>query len=119
MVTFRNTVAIQVGLLAMLVGACAPDTGMKPQTAAMTVADESDQTDAAPAAEETAQLLAPPSLVYSWDTGFSSFLSPPIEVRRLAHDDCKADGYEIATVETMALDGSTATATFICRGDFE
>ena len=117
--TFRMTAAIQIGLLAMLAGACAPDTGMKPQTAAVAPADESDQTATEQAAGQAAEPLAALSLVYSWDTGFSSFLSPPIEVRRLARDDCKADGYEIATVETMALEGSTATATFICRGDFE
>ena len=58
-------------------------------------------------------------LVYEWDTGFSSFLSPPIEVRRQARADCQSEGYEVAVVETMMLDGNIATAHFICRGDFE
>ena len=119
MVTFRITAAIQIGLVGMLAVACAPNTAMEPQTTAIAVDDEADQTVAAPVAEETAEQPEPPALVYSWDTGFSAFLSPPIEVRRLARDDCKANGYEIATVGTLALDGSTATATFICRGDFE
>ena len=58
-------------------------------------------------------------LVYEWDTGFSSFLSPPIEVRRQARADCQSEGYEVAVVETMMLDGNIATAHFICRGDAE
>ena len=36
-----------------------------------------------------------------------------------ARDDCLAAGYEIATVETLALEANIATVTFICRGDFE
>ena len=38
-------------------------------------------------------IAEPAILVYEWDTGFSSFLSPPIEVRRQARDDCKSEGY--------------------------
>ena len=117
--TFRMTLAIQIGLLGMLAVACAPNTGMAPQTAASAVDDGAGLTVVVPVAGETADQTPAPRLVYSWDTGFSAFLAPPVEVRRLARDDCKSDGYEIATVETLALDGSTATATFICRGDFE
>ena len=123
MVSFRKTAAIQIGLLGMLAVACAPNTGTEPQTATSGIDGESDQTVAAPAAapmaEDTAEQPPSSQLVYSWDTEFSTFLSPPIEVRRLARDDCKANGYEIATVGTLALDGNIATATFICRGDFE
>ena len=86
--------------------------------------------DAAPATEEAAAPDTPDApveeavaestlLVYEWDTGFSSFLSPPIEVRRQARADCQSEGYEVAVVETMMLDGNIATAHFICRGDFE
>ena len=60
-----------------------------------------------------------PLLVYEWDTEFSAFLSPPIEVRRQAKADCVAEGYEVAVVGTLALDGNVATGHFICRGDFE
>ena len=60
-----------------------------------------------------------PILTFQWDTGFSAFLTPPIEVRRQAKADCVAEGYEVAVVETMILDGSTATARYICRGDSE
>ena len=74
------------------------------------------ETPEAPVAEVIAESTL---LVYEWDTGFSSFLSPPIEVRRQARDDCKSEGYEVAVVETMMLDGNIATARFICRGDFE
>jgi hypothetical protein len=45
--------------------------------------------------------------------------SPPIEVRRQAKADCVSEGYEVAVVETLVLDGNVATAHFICRGDFE
>ena len=92
----------------------------------------SDDTAAAPVTEGAADLeleapeapveevIAEPTLlVYEWDTGFSSFLSPPIEVRRLARADCKSEGYEVAVVETLKLNGNIATAHFICRGDFE
>ena len=37
----------------------------------------------------------------------------------MARDDCLSAGYEIATVETLALEANIATVTFICRGDFE
>ena len=73
----------------------------------------------APEAPVEAVIAEPTLLVYEWDTGFSSFLSPPIEVRRLARADCKSEGYEVAVVETLMLDGNIATAHFICRGDFE
>ena len=60
-----------------------------------------------------------PILVYDWDTEFSAFLSPPIEVRRQAKADCVSEGYEVAVVETLVLVENVATAQFICRGDFE
>ena len=64
-------------------------------------------------------VVAAPILVYEWDTEFSAFLSPPIEVRRQAKADCVSEGYEVAVVETLLLNGNVATAHFICRGDFE
>ena len=39
--------------------------------------------------------------------------------RRQAKADCVSEGYEVAVVETLVLDGNVATAHFICRGDFE
>ena len=77
---------------------------------------------AAPEAEEAVAsevVVEVPLLVYEWDTEFSAFLSPPIEVRRQAKADCVSEGYEVAVVETLVLDGNVATAHFICRGDFE
>ena len=71
------------------------------------------------AAPETAEIVEAPFLTYEWDTGFSGFLSPPIEVRRAAKADCMSEGYQVAVVEVMALRGAVATATFICRGDTE
>ncbi len=116
--TRRIITVIQIGLISTFMAACNATSGMNlPATA--TVDSETDQTAAPQTDEDTVQPAAPPSLVYSWDTEFSAFLSPPIEVRRLARDDCQADGYEVATVGTLALDGNIATATFICRGDFE
>ena len=89
---------------------------------------ESDASDAehaetaAPEAEEAVAsvvVVEARPLVYEWDTEFSAFLSPPIEVRRQAKADCVSEGYEIAVVKTLVLDGNLATAHFICRGDFE
>ena len=70
----------------------------------------------APAAEVIEE---PQTLVYEWDTEFSSFLSPPIEVRRLAKEDCQAAGYEVAVVGTLMLEANIATVHYTCRGDFE
>ena len=78
---------------------------------------DADSADAA--APESAEIVEPPFLTYEWDTGFSGFLSPPIEVRRAAKADCMSEGYQVAVVEVMALRGAVATATFICRGDTE
>jgi len=102
----------------MLLTACNAGFGTQPQIATTPDTGDVDQT-------VLPQMVAPPSppppppLVYSWDTEFSGFLSPPIEIRRMARDDCLAAGYEIATGETMALEANIATVTFICRGDFE
>ena len=88
-----------------------------------TGAADAEQTEAA--APETQKAVASEViveaqlLVYEWDTEFSAFLSPPIEVRRQAKADCVSEGYEVAVVETLMLDGNVATAHFICRGDFE
>ena len=117
--TLRITAVITIGLSGLILTACVPDTGMKPETDSAVIDVDPDQGVAVQPVEATVEQISPPPLVYSWDTGFSTFLSPPIKVRRLARDDCMAAGYEVATVGTMALDGSTATATFICRGDFE
>jgi hypothetical protein len=118
-VTIRNTATIHIGLVGVFLAACQPGSGVMPQTSAIAVDDATEQASTAPVAEETIQPVEAPPLIYSWDTGFSAFLTPPIEIRRLARDDCRAAGYEVASMGTMALDGSTATATFICRGDFE
>ena len=91
-----------------------PDRGAVPAPATEEAA--APDTPDAPVEEAAAESTL---LVYEWDTGFSSFLSPPIEVRRQARADCQSEGYEVAVVETMMLDGNIATAHFICRGDFE
>jgi hypothetical protein len=77
------------------------------------------QTDEGAGVTAVEAVEEPTALTFEWDTQFSAFLSPPIEVRRLAKDACVAEGYEIATVETMKLENNVATAIFICRGDFE
>ena len=116
--TIRMTAAIHMGLLCAVAAACAPTTVTGPATVSDGGAGES-AAQTIQSVDETVEEDAPTPLVYSWDTEFSAFLSPPIEIRRLAQDDCRVAGYEIAVVETMALAGSTATATFICQGDFE
>lgn len=92
---------------------------LSPDDAATTAVSEVAVDPDAPEAPVETVISEPTLLVYEWDTGFSSFLSPPIEVRRQAKADCKAEGYEVAVVETMLLDGNIATGHFICRGDFE
>jgi len=90
-------------------------TDIAPPAASASAAN--DSADAA--APESVELEKAPFLTYEWDTGFSGFLSPPIEVRRAAKADCMSDGYQVAVVEVMALREAVATATFICRGDTE
>jgi hypothetical protein len=114
-VTFKISAAIHIGLIGMIMAACNAGSGTQPQIATTPDTGDADQTVVPQVVEQP----APPPLVYSWDTEFSGFLSPPIEVRRMARDDCLAAGYEIATVETLALEANIATVTFICRGDFE
>ena len=96
-----------------LTGAAAPDFSANKSaddTARSAAADNlGDASDAAPL----------PFLTYEWNTGFSGFLSPPIEVRRAAKNDCIAEGYELAVVETMTLNGDVATAIYLCQGDTE
>ena len=95
--------------------ACNPARVSVPETA-------SSQPDIVPIAvpeSETVEAPVEQTLVYEWDTEFSAFLSPPVEVRRMARDDCIKAGYEVAVVETRALEGNVARATYICRGDFE
>ena len=92
-------------------------------SSAETGAADAEQAEAvAPEAEEAVVsevFVEATLLVYEWDTEFSAFLSPPIEVRRQAKADCVSEGYEVAVVETLVLDGNVATAHFSCRGDFE
>ena len=108
-------------LACLLLGGCASSKQYLSPTE--TGAAEAERTNAAvPEVEEAAAsevVFEAPLLVYKWDTEFSAFLSPPIEVRRQAKADCVSEGYEVAVVETLALDGNVATAHFICRGDFE
>ena len=105
----------------LLLGGC---TSIKQYLSpAGTGAADAEQAEAvAPEAEEavaTEVVVEARLLVYEWDTEFSAFLSPPIEVRRQAKADCVSEGYEVAVVETLVLDGNVATAHFMCRGDFE
>ena len=99
-----------------LTGAAAPDFSANKS------ADDTARSVAAdnPGDAGDASAAAPlPFLTYEWNTGFSGFLSPPIEVRRAAKNDCIAEGYELAVVETMTLNGDVATAIYLCQGDTE
>ena len=105
-----------LGFVAMTaLAACNQAHIAAPETGAV----EPEVVPAAAVVPETVEAPAEQSLVYEWDTEFSAFLSPPIEVRRMARDDCVKAGYEVAVVETLALEGNVARATYICRGDFE
>jgi len=109
------------GMASLALAGCSstpnPSAPSPPVTAEPVVSEQAEDGAGAPAVSE--ELEETTALVYEWDTQYSSFLSPPIEVRRQAKSDCVAEGYEIAVVETMKLDGNIATAIFICRGDFE
>jgi len=113
--TARLTSAALASVAMSALAACGQAHIAGPETASV-------EPEIVPAASGTPEIIETPaeqSLVYEWDTEFSAFLSPPIEVRRMARDDCVDAGYEVAVVETLALEGSVARATYICRGDFE
>ena len=96
-----------------LTGAAAPDF------CANNSADDAARSAAADNPGDAGDTAPLPFLTYEWNTGFSGFLSPPIEVRRAAKNDCIAEGYELAVVETMTLNGDVATAIYLCQGDTE
>ena len=96
-----------------LTGAAAPDFSANKS------ADDTARSAAADNASDASDAAPLPFLTYEWNTGFSGFLSPPIEVRRAAKNDCIAEGYELAVVETMTLNGDVATAIYLCQGDTE
>ena len=96
-----------------LTGAAAPDFSANKS------ADDTALSAPAENADDASDAAPLPFLTYEWNTGFSGFLSPPIEVRRAAKNDCIAEGYELAVVETMTLNGDVATAIYLCQGDTE
>jgi len=96
-----------------LTGAAAPDFSANKS------ADDTARSAAADNPGDASGATPLPFLTYEWNTGFSGFLSPPIEVRRAAKNDCIAEGYELAVVETMTLNGDVATAIYLCQGDTE
>ena len=110
-------------LLLLALGGCSIiGIGMPASSADKTAIDAPDVTASAETdsveAEDT-EVVAAPFLTYEWTTGFSGFLSPPMEVRRAAKADCVSEGYQVAVIEVLALHGDVATATYICRGDTE
>lgn len=58
-------------------------------------------------------------LVYVWATGYSGFISAPLEVRREAHIACNERGFAVAVMANLAINGDTVEAEFTCRGDAE
>ncbi|MDA7599084.1 hypothetical protein N8835_03550 [Alphaproteobacteria bacterium] len=58
-------------------------------------------------------------MVFEWQTGYSGFISAPIDVRSAAHNACQERGLAVAVMANLALDGDSARATFTCRGDIE
>jgi len=115
--TVKTSRFLPVFLAGLALSGCASGPG--PMSATENMVDDdvvAEELVVIPAAPETEETTA---LIYEWDTQYSAFLSPPIEVRRQARADCTSEGYEIAIVETLKLEGNVATAIFICRGDFE
>ena len=58
--------------------------------------------------------LAP--LQYSWNTGFSAMLSPPMDIRQQALEACVERGFDRAYMQSIAIKEDHATAYFSCRG---
>ena len=109
-------------MLLALCGCSMIGIGMPASSAEKTAIDAPDVTASAEmdsVESEVDEVDAVPFLTYEWTTGFSGFLSPPIEVRRAAKADCVSEGYQVAVIEVLALHGDVATATYICRGDTE
>ena len=109
---------LMLGIAGLVLVGCSstPDPRLPAEPADAVTTEQDEDSAAAPASDAGTETT---SVVYEWDTQYSAFLSPPIEVRRLAKNDCVAAGYEIAVVETLRLEGNVATAVFLCRGDFE
>lgn len=60
--------------------------------------------------------VQPPSLVFEWDTGYSNFIAPPADIRKAAMESCKARGYDLSYMISMALNEGVARGLFGCRG---
>ena len=58
--------------------------------------------------------LAP--LQYSWNTGYSAMLSPPVDIREQALAACVERGFDRAHMSSIAINEDQATANFSCRG---
>ena len=69
-----------------------------------------DATNPAPATLS----LAP--LQYSWNTGYSAMLSPPMDIREQALAACVERGFDRAHMSSIAINEDQATANFSCRG---
>ena len=66
------------------------------------------------APQATAPSMAP--MQYSWNTNYSSMLSPPFDIREKALAACKQRGFDRAFMQSIAIDEDQATAYFSCRG---
>jgi len=125
----RFTIFPILFVLAFLSG-CAQDRSVKPATvengpldisgdavpSETATSDQVDQAQETPVAEQ-ADPNAP--MVFEWQTGYSGFISAPIDVRREAHIACQERGLAVAVMANLQLDGDSARATFTCRGDIE
>ena len=72
--------------------------------------DTIDASSPAPAAVSFAPLQ------YSWNTGYSAMLSPPMEIREQALAACAERGFDRAYMQSIAINEDQATAYFTCRG---
>ncbi|MBT6121780.1 MAG: hypothetical protein HOH48_00275 [Candidatus Puniceispirillum sp.] len=57
-----------------------------------------------------------PSLEFEWDTGYSSVILPPDEVRKAAIESCKARGFARGYMISVALNEGKVRALYGCRG---
>ena len=68
----------------------------------------------APKSETKAPVMTP--MQYSWNTGYSAMLTPPLEIREKALVACQQRGFDRAYMQSVSLVEDRATAKFSCRG---
>lgn len=105
-------------LCVVALAGCAAQTATTPPSMAGEPSNATNSDPSTPAVDAALESNTGP-MVFGWVTGFSGFISAPIDVRREAHSACNERGYAVAVMAKLAIVGDNATAEFTCRGDAE